>query len=393
MGVRPTKRDVFLLAEHIRRDHDKRPVRGRGAVSVKNSEKAEIISQELIEHMATWDSSHQFQQRDQSNIVRDVKTLLAKKASVRSKAGKQGFLDILDDFFLFYNPAPEPAVEVRGVPSGSGSSVVSGPVSEASSGYQPPPNFRHQKSGTSEIGIQTEMSIKVTSRNMLSLQNVAAAAERKAMSHDEVALILTAFLQDMKIVNEDDIQNVVSVNKIKKARELFRENHDAALKKDLQENPVDGVYFDSKIIQTCTTENIDEKEVRKKKAVDQYVISTCDGRFLESCTVEAREGEDDLQHAERVGQRVVEIADNWIGLENLKVVGGDTTATNTGQVKGAFAVIEKLTGRKLYHVECQLHIYELPMKEALKALVGRTMNKSKLEGKIGDLLLEANDLK
>ena len=129
MGVRPTKRDVFLLAEHIRRDHDKRPVRGRGAVSVTNAEKAEIISEELIEHMATWDSSHQFQQRDQSNIVRDVKTLLAKKASVRSKAGKQGFLDILDDFFLFYNPAPEPAVEVRGVPS---------------SGYQPPPNFRHQ---------------------------------------------------------------------------------------------------------------------------------------------------------------------------------------------------------------------------------------------------------
>ena len=51
----------------------------------------------------------------------------------------------------------------------------------------------------------------------------------------------------MKMVSEDDLQNVVSVNKIKKARELFRENHDAALKEDLQENPVDGVYFDSKI--------------------------------------------------------------------------------------------------------------------------------------------------
>ena len=73
------------------------------------------------------------------------------------------------------------------------------------------------------------------------------------MKKSEVALILTAFLRDMKMVSEDDLQNVVSISKIKKARELFRENHDAALKEDLQENPVDGVYFDSKIIYLIST--------------------------------------------------------------------------------------------------------------------------------------------
>ena len=78
MGVQPTKRDVFLLAEHIRRDHDQRPVRGRGAVSVTNAEKAEIISQELVEHLATWDTSHQFQQRDHSNILCDLKGYMRK---------------------------------------------------------------------------------------------------------------------------------------------------------------------------------------------------------------------------------------------------------------------------------------------------------------------------
>ena len=80
------------------------------------------------------------------------------------------------------------------------------------------------------------------------------------------------------------------------------------------------------------------------------------------------------------------LADSW------QIVGGDSTAANTGKHNGAFACLEKKLGGKLTWVLCMLHLNELPLRHIFVHLDGPTSSNNTFMGVIGKLLPQVEDL-
>ena len=53
------------------------------------------------------------------------------------------------------------------------------------------------------------------------------------------------------------------------------------------------------------------------------------------------------KHAKEVARKIFQICNKWEISESLKMIGGDTTASNTGWKGGIFYWFEQFLGRKL----------------------------------------------
>ena len=74
------------------------------------------------------------------------------------------------------------------------------------------------------------------------------------------------------------------------------------------------------------------------------------------------------------------------------MVGGDSTAANTGAEKGAFACIETNLERKLLRVVCTLHLNELPLRHVFSDVDGPTSSDKTFTGAIGKLVVGVEEL-
>ena len=126
--------------------------------------------------------------------------------------------------------------------------------------------------------------------------------------------------------------------------------------------------------------------------MDQYVVVLPEGgEFLETFT-KGKSDNDKDKPAKIVAKQLFDICVKWGISENIKVIGGDTTNMNTGSKGGIFHFFEQLVGVKLFHIECQLHINELPLREVVKTEIGETKCKTSLKGNIGSFLSDVTDL-
>lgn len=110
------------------------------------------------------------------------------------------------------------------------------------------------------------------------------------------------------------------------------------------------VHFDGKQLVTST---------RKKQEMLAVVVTGNDSteqmltcKFLQSGTGGA------------IAKHVYDSLKLW-GLESfVKGMGYDTTNVNSGEKNGAGVLLEKYLGRKLLHLPCRHHMYELVLKTA-----------------------------
>ena len=65
---------------------------------------------------------------------------------------------------------------------------------------------------------------------------------------------------------------------------------------------------------------------------------------------------------------------------------------NTGWKGGVFLFLEQKLGRRLFRIECQLHLNELPMRKLAKHLIGKSQSGVRLRGKIFSNILIATSL-
>ena len=70
-----------------------------------------------------------------------------------------------------------------------------------------------------------------------------------------------------------------------------------------------------------------------------------------------------------------------------QIVGGDSTAANTGKYIGAFASLENMRQGKLLWVFCVLHLNELPLRHIFVFVNAPTSGNKTFKGVIGKLLL------
>ena len=121
----------------------------------------------------------------------------------------------------------------------------------------------------------------------------------------------------------------------------------------------------------------------------QYVLTSAEGEFIESFEYIKEKASNSETHARKVAKKLYEICEQWDILDNLFIIGADTTPTNTGWKGGIFYFFEQRLGRRLFRVECQLHINELPLRAIIENVIGERSCKTKLNGEIGDRLLLA----
>ena len=80
-------------------------------------------------------------------------------------------------------------------------------------------------------------------------------------------------------------------------------------------------------------------------------------------------------------------------IETWDVIGGDSTAVNTGNKNGVLAVVERITQKRKQWQICQLHLNELPLRHAFTEIDGETDSKNTFKGKIGKMLPSVEDMK
>ena len=90
---------------------------------------------------------------------------------------------------------------------------------------------------------------------------------------------------------------------------------------------------------------------------------------------------------------------NWMvprGIDQtIIVIGSDSTnsMTGSGNDSGLLTHLEKLIGRKCFHLICMLHTNKLPLRHLIANLDGPTNSKDGFKGSIGKLLSKINQLK
>ena len=72
--------------------------------------------------------------------------------------------------------------------------------------------------------------------------------------------------------------------------------------------------------------------------------------------------------------------------ESCLVLGGDSTASNTGHKGGVLTHLESMLGHKCQWNICAIHTNELPIRHLIQKLDGPTTSKDGFTGKIGKLL-------
>jgi hypothetical protein len=70
-------------------------------------------------------------------------------------------------------------------------------------------------------------------------------------------------------------------------------------------------------------------------------------------------------------------------INELRIVGGDSTGANTGKFIGAMACLERLINRSLNRFICTLHLNELLLRPLVRFYVGETSGPDALKGELG----------
>ena len=224
---------------------------------------------------------------------------------------------------------------------------------------------------TSDEELRAEMEEEMTgpekkkrTRHMGSLDNVLELAARREASESDTAAWCNAVHRDDGIDLDANPHLIVTKSKVHKAKVRYLTK--------LSNAPVpstDCLFFDGKRYDTMHSEKVDEHFQRTVlKNDDHYAIS--DGRseeFLGEVVVDRGTGE-------QIAESLIEFVETKQGLEldDITMIGADSTNVNTGSVGGAIAIMEEKLGRPVHRFICIFHIAELLLRHLVKYWIGDT---------------------
>jgi hypothetical protein len=273
----------------------------------------------------------------------------------------------------------------------------------------------------------TEGTIK--ERNHMDLSRTASTSMRYELSVRSTSAVTTAFLGDLIEAGELSPRKVSLApgpRKLQRARNKVLAEASEQGMAQTEEDTIRNVMFDSRIDET-KERYFDEETGRfyvKLEKQDHYTLTDGDGRFLTHITkpgkvreedevivMEEEEGADDEgtdgapedtaekpQEAKKPkpAEVVARIIFEWLKLHGLTLtlefLSADSTNSNTGWRAGIIAWLEKLLGRKVTWLICQLHTNELGLRHLFESLDGKTNSKDGWSGPLGKLLKSVNSL-
>ena len=263
--------------------------------------------------------------------------------------------------------------------------------------------------GPEDVYVESELNtgkdLPIKKRNTLDITGLASTALRFEVSNREAAACATAFLGDLikgGHLSPEAAYLAVDPAKVQRARDALIVKATSSGLEDLEEDKPHCLLFDARIDSTKVLHYDEETEkfYPRVEKEDHYTITDGDGVYLTHITKPGKreEIEEEEDHKDddtsdvgkKPGEVVARLIMKWIkehGVENtLKLLGGDSTASNIGWRGGTIAWIEKLLGRKVHWLICMIHTNELGLRHLIELTDGKTDSKEGYSGPLGKLL-------
>jgi hypothetical protein len=88
----------------------------------------------------------------------------------------------------------------------------------------------------------------------------------------------------------------------------------------------------------------------------------------------------------KTAEALYDVLEEYISVDSLQILQGDSTNVNTGWKGGSHAHLENLFGRKLYQAICNLHTNELTLRHLIELIDGPTSSDKGFSGTVCSLL-------
>lgn len=177
-------------------------------------------------------------------------------------------------------------------------------------------------------------------RNMTKLNNLARECVRWGVSPRAGAAIANGVLADHNIISKENTKEVIDKNKLKRAIGQYklkvRENHEQMI----SEKKPEMFVFDGRQDSTLVMETDDQGKNRVGLIKEEHLTIISEPGSLYATHVTCGKKGRDVAYAlyDYLNEREV--------VKNVKILGADSTAVNTGINQGAITIFEKLKGRE-----------------------------------------------
>lgn len=198
---------------------------------------------------------------------------------------------------------------------------------------------------------------RVRGKNNFISDKLAAALDRCKISDRDAVHILLATAESFGININNLIINRTSINSI---RQRFRKNRIEKLRVNFNPSQIGPcvVHWDGKLLPALSGKNL----------VDRLpIIISAEG-------VEQLLGVPELISGTGENQAIAvyQALENWGLIENVQALCCDTTASNTGRIKGACILLEKKLERDILYLPCRHHILEIVLRSAFEIKIDIT---------------------
>ena len=210
--------------------------------------------------------------------------------------------------------------------------------------------------------------------------NLARESLRGGVSVRNTALLATALLVDLKLVTKEEAHLIVDPSKIQRAREKVMKEERLEAKKDLEEVKVVAVFIDGRRDKTKSIVVDEDGDEFARTIIEEHITVTDPNRYLTHVTPAEGSG------AKGEADKVIEFLTEVKQLENVKVIGGDSTNSNTGWKDGAIHHIEVGKKEKVVWDICLLHTQELGLRHLMKSRGMETSGVNCYSGELGPLV-------
>lgn len=199
--------------------------------------------------------------------------------------------------------------------------------------------------------IENPKLVQIRGKNNFITDKLSAALDRCKISDRDAVHILLATAQSLG-VNTDAL--IINRTSIKCTRERFRKERMEKIRNDFNPSEIGPcvVHWDGKLLPSLSG----------KQLVDRLpVIISHNGTDQLLGVPELSSGTGENQ-----ATAVYQELENWGLIENVQALCCDTTASNTGRLKGACILLEQKLERDILYLPCRHHIFEVVLRSAFE---------------------------
>jgi hypothetical protein len=209
------------------------------------------------------------------------------------------------------------------------------------------------------------------------LPSLAQACDRTGVSDRSAAIIASSVLKDLGIVSPADSSKVIDKCKIQRERIKAR----VELQRS-KANVIEGLYFDGRKDKTMNVVHDMDNKYHRNTSVEEHIsiIAEPGSKYFSHATPSSGS-------SKSITEAILSSLElNDVSANNVKAIGCDGTAVNTGHNGGVIRQLEESVGHPLQWIVCLLHANELPLRHLFQHLDGSTTGPRGFSGPIGNAL-------